>query len=48
MCPICLSTLGWLALGGGTGSGVLAALAVAVRRRTMKEEHDERSINYNP
>jgi hypothetical protein len=41
MCPICLSTFAWAAIGGGTGSGVLAALAVAVKLRKTKEENDE-------
>jgi hypothetical protein len=30
MCPLCLSTMAWLALGGGTG-GSLAALLVGLR-----------------
>jgi hypothetical protein len=41
MCPICLSTLGWIAVGGGAGSGTLAALFVGFKRRKSKEEdHD--------
>jgi hypothetical protein len=41
MCPICLSTLGWIAVGGGAGSGTLAALFVGLKRRKSKEEdHD--------
>lgn len=39
MCPLCLSALGWIALGGGAGSGAIAGLIVAVRR--WKEEEDE-------
>jgi hypothetical protein len=47
MCPICLSTLGWIAVGGGTGSGLLAALIVAVRGHKEKEEDDERSTDHD-
>ena len=36
MCPICLSTLGWLTAGGAGGSGVLAMLAVSLRKREKK------------
>ena len=38
MCPMCLSTLGWLALGGSTGGGALAGLILAVRRKKPKEQ----------
>jgi hypothetical protein len=41
MCPMCLSTLGWIALGGGTGTGALAALILAVRRRNHEEENND-------
>ena len=41
MCPLCLSTLGWIALGGGTGGGALAGLILAVRRSKPKEEDNE-------
>jgi hypothetical protein len=41
MCPMCLSTLGWIALGGGTGGGVLAGLVLAVRRRKPKDVDNE-------
>jgi hypothetical protein len=41
MCPICLSATAWVAVGGGTGSGLLAALAVAVKLRKTKEENNE-------
>lgn len=41
MCPMCLSTLGWIALGGGTGGGALAGLILAVRRRTLKEDEND-------
>ena len=37
MCPMCLTTLGWIALGGGTGGGALAGLFLAARRRNSKE-----------
>lgn len=37
MCPMCLSTLGWIALGGGSGGGALAALILAVKRRGKKD-----------
>jgi hypothetical protein len=37
---MCLSTLGWIALGGGTGGGALAGLILAVKRRNPKEEND--------
>ena len=42
MCPLCLSTLAWIALGGGAGSGSLAALIVAVRGYKSKENAHER------
>ncbi|HKC04158.1 MAG TPA: hypothetical protein VKC17_12740 [Sphingomicrobium sp.] len=45
MCPICLSTLGWIAVGGGAGSGTLAALFVGFKRRKSKEEDHDRSSN---
>jgi len=38
MCPMCLSTLGWIALGSGTGGGAIAGLILAVRRRRLKED----------
>lgn len=41
MCPLCLSTLGWIALGGGTGGGALAGLILAVRRQKRKDEDHE-------
>lgn len=41
MCPMCLSTLGWIALGGGTGGGALAGLILAVRRYKTKDEDHE-------
>lgn len=41
MCPLCLSTLGWIALGGGTGGGALAGLILAVRRQKSKEEDND-------
>jgi hypothetical protein len=41
MCPLCLSALGWIALGGGTGGGALAGLILAVRRAKPEEDdHD--------
>ena len=40
MCPMCLSTLGWIALGGGTGGGALAALIVAVKRRGQRDHNN--------
>jgi hypothetical protein len=43
MCPICLSTIGWIAIGGGAGSGTLAALLVALKLRNPKEQNDGRS-----
>jgi hypothetical protein len=42
MCPICLSTLGWIAVGGGGGSGTLAALFVGLKHRKSKEEDNDR------
>ena len=47
MCPLCLSTLGWIALGGGAGSGTLGALIVAVRRGKSKEENDDRPPHHD-
>ena len=41
MCPMCLSTLGWIAVGGGTGGGALAGLILAVKRHKPKEEDRE-------
>jgi hypothetical protein len=41
MCPLCLSMLGWIALGGGTGAGALAGLILGVRRCKSKEEDNE-------
>ena len=41
MCPMCISTLSWIARGGGTGGGALAGLILAVKRRTPKEEHND-------
>lgn len=40
MCPFCLSALGWIALGGGTGSGAIAAMIIGVKRRKTKEEEN--------
>jgi len=45
MCPLCLSSLVWIALGGGAGSGTLAALIVGARARKAKEENNGRSID---
>lgn len=41
MCPMCLSTLGWFALSGGTAGGAFAGLILAVRRFKPKDEHNE-------
>jgi hypothetical protein len=41
MCPMCLTTLGWIALGGGTGGGMIAGLVLAVRRRNQKDEDND-------
>lgn len=41
MCPLCLSTLGWIVLGGGTAGGGLAGLILAVRRSKPKDENNE-------
>jgi hypothetical protein len=42
MCPICLSTLGWMAVGGGAGSGTLAAVFFGLKHRKPKEgNYDE-------
>jgi hypothetical protein len=41
MCPLCFSTLGWIALGGGTGGGALAGLVLAVRRSGKPKEEDD-------
>jgi hypothetical protein len=41
MCPLCLSTLGWIALGGGASGGALAGLILAVRRsKPRKDDND--------
>jgi hypothetical protein len=39
MCPLCLSTAAWLALGGGSAAS-LAALAVAVRTKGTNDGDD--------
>lgn len=41
MCPMCLSTIGWIALGSGGGGGVLAALFLAMKGRMPKEEDND-------
>ena len=41
MCPMCISTLGWIALGGRTGGGALAALILAVKNRKQKEDGND-------
>jgi hypothetical protein len=41
MCPVCLSTAAWIVLGGGTGTGALAGLILAVRHRKPKEEPND-------
>jgi hypothetical protein len=38
---MCLSTLGWIALSGGTGGGAIAGLIMAVRRRKSKESDND-------
>ena len=38
---MCLSTLGWIALGGGTGGGAIAGLILAMKRNKQKEEDSE-------
>ena len=38
---MCLSTLGWIALGGGTGGGAFAGLILALRRFKLKDEDNE-------
>jgi hypothetical protein len=48
MCPICLSTLGWIAVGGGAGSGTLAALLVGLKHRKSKEVNDDPSADCKP
>jgi hypothetical protein len=48
MCPICLSTLGWIAVGGGAGSGTLGVLFIAFKRRQSKEEDHDRSPDLKP
>jgi hypothetical protein len=39
MCPLCASTLTWLALGGGSAS-TLAALLVGFRRKGTEDGDD--------
>ena len=39
MCPLCLSTIGWLALGGGTSSS-LAALLVGLKLKGNEDGDD--------
>ena len=41
MGPMCLSTRGWIALGGGTGGGALAGMILAVRRRKPEDQDHE-------
>jgi len=45
MCPVCLSTLGWIAVGGGAGSGTIAALFVGLKRRKSKDQDDDVSAD---
>jgi len=45
MCPICLSTFGWIAVGGGVGSGTLAAMIVGFKRRKSKDRDDSVSAD---
>jgi hypothetical protein len=39
MCPLCLSTMAWLALGGGAG-GSLAAVLVGLRLKGSDDGDD--------
>jgi hypothetical protein len=39
MCPLCLSTMAWLALGGGTG-GSLAALLIGLNLKGRDDGDD--------
>jgi hypothetical protein len=38
---MCLSTLGWIALGGGSAGAALAGLILAVRGSKLEEQDDE-------
>jgi hypothetical protein len=38
---MCLSTLGWIALGGGTGGGAIAGLILAAKRLKSKDDDNE-------
>ena len=38
MCPMCVTALGLVAVGGGAGGGVLGALILAARRNKSKEK----------
>jgi hypothetical protein len=40
MCPLCFSTLAWVALGGGS-SGSLAALLIAFNRKGTDDGDDD-------
>ena len=48
MCPLCLSTLGWIAVGGGAGSGALAALFFGFKRNPSKDHTNDRSPDLKP
>jgi hypothetical protein len=44
MCPLCLSTLGWLALGGASAGGLGALLAKRCRKGNDDgDDHDQSS-----
>ena len=38
MCPMCLSTLGWIVFGGASGGGAAALTFGLFGRRTKEEE----------
>jgi len=39
MCPLCLSTIAWLGMGGGSAAS-LAALAAVIRRKGKDDGND--------
>ena len=40
MCPLCLSTLAWVALGGGSSASLAALLIAFNRKGTGYGDHD--------
>lgn len=41
MCPLCLSTAAWLAIGGTSTVGIGALIAGAIRLKSKDEKNDD-------